>query len=241
MDFALLEEEGLSLDQKGIWKTTAGNEALLVSFEDISASDLRLSPESAPIPGEPFFTEAREKLSAFLKLHMEKGVVELAFQRSAGIYAGFLAPRLEAFRRAARGDDGDAVARAAREMAGCGPGLTPSSDDLLCGYLVFMPNEDGKRTAAKKIADSAASRTNDISAALLRRGGEGLFSEDILHLVACLCHNSTDRELTTAMERVAAFGSSSGCDFLTGLYFGMMDFGPQTADDEIRLRYINSN
>ena len=30
-------------------------------------------------------------------------------------------------------------------------------------------------------------------------------------------------ERLTAMERVASFGSSSGCDFLTGFYFGLLD------------------
>ena len=29
--------------------------------------------------------------------------------------------------------------------------------------------------------------------------------------------------ILTAMERVASFGSSSGCDFLTGFYFGLLD------------------
>ena len=58
---------------------------------------------------------------------------------------------------------------------------------------------------------------------LLRWAGKGHFSEDILALKRCLCCGGGEAERLTAMERVASFGSSSGCDFLTGFYFGLLD------------------
>ena len=78
------------------------------------------------------------------------------------------------------------------------------------------------RDAARKAAYRAAERTNDISASLLRRAGDGLFSKDVLSLIGCLGEGGPKER--AALERVAAFGSSSGCDFLTGLYFGILDF-----------------
>ena len=122
----------------------------------------------------------------FLAAAPEEGLARLALGRSDGLYAGLLAPRLEALRRAVRAGETETAARAARRMAGCGPGLTPSSDDLICGYLALLPSGGAWAGMAEAIAAAAARGTNDISAALLLRAGEGQFSEDALGLIGCL-------------------------------------------------------
>lgn len=76
---------------------------------------------------------------------------------------------------------------------------------------------------AETVASAAAAGTNDISAALLQRAGEGLFSEDVLALIGCLRRGNDGPELAGSLLRVASFGSSSGYDFLTGVYFGVPD------------------
>ena len=150
-------------------------------------------------------------------------MVSLAFQEADNPWTEFLSPRLLAFRRAVWAGGADGARQAARRIAGCGPGLTPSSDDWLCGYLAALPSAFRRDGTAALLAETAAEATNDISANLLRWAGKGYFSEDILALKRCLCHDSGAAERRTAMERVASFGSSSGCDFLTGFYFGLLD------------------
>ena len=51
----------------------------------------------------------------------------------------------------------------AEQMAGCGPGLTPSSDDFLCGYVASWPDEKPWKGFLKEITNAAALKTNDIS------------------------------------------------------------------------------
>lgn len=150
------------------------------------------------------------------------GLVSLAFQQNGNLYAEFLSPRFMSFREAVWSGDRGAAAYAARRMAGCGPGLTPSSDDLLCGYIAAMPKEMKKTGYASAIAQSAAAETNDISSSLLTWSGKNFFAESILALKNCLCFGP-DEAVQLALQRVADFGHSSGYDFLTGFYFGLLD------------------
>ena len=110
----------------------------------------------------------------------------------------------------------------AEQMAGCGPGLTPSSDDFLCGYVASWPDEKPWKGFLKEITNAAALKTNDISGSLLKHAGEGMFSEDVLGLLEGFANCDTE-QIRTALKRVACFGSSSGCDFLTGMYYGVID------------------
>ena len=107
-------------------------------------------------------------------------------------------------------------------LAGGGPGLTPSSDDFLCGYIVAWPENYPWEGFAETVTGAAASRTNDVSGSLLKHAGEGMFSEDVLGLLEGFA-NCDAEQIRTALKRVACFGSSSGCDFLTGMYYGIID------------------
>ena len=69
---------------------------------------------------------------------------------------------------------------------------------------------------------------DDIAKETMCRGNAGyeqvveMFSEDILQLLKGF--ESCDPALIrTALKRVSSFGSSSGCDFLTGMYYGVID------------------
>ncbi len=210
--FEGLPKEGMRVGAEGIFR----NEDILFSFKDAKKRSLKLEAPPA------WKAEALESLLVFLQRHREKGLVEMAFGEQNSIYAEFLAPRLRQFRMAARQKKERESVEAAWQMAGCGTGLTPSSDDLLCGYLAGIWPV-WPRSLVRRVADKAASRTNDISGALLRQAGAGRFSWDILQAIRYMEGECTDGQLESALEKVACFGSSSGCDFLTGLYFGIQD------------------
>ncbi len=212
-DYGLLEPGALALGPEGIM----ADGRLVVSFRSGAAVDLRLRPGPAPA------YSAAMAVRRFLACAPEAGICRMALGRSDGVYAQLLMPRLLCLRRGVLAGDADLAAAAARRMAGCGPGLTPSSDDLLCGYLAMLPGEGAWAGMAAAIAEAAAQGTNDISAALLIRAGAGYFSEDVLELAARLRAGEEGAPLTRTLLRVASFGSSSGRDFLTGVYFGVLD------------------
>ncbi|OUN23248.1 hypothetical protein B5G34_04460 [Flavonifractor sp. An82] len=213
MEQLSLEPSALALGSGGLWS----DGALAVDFASAPKVDLLL--RAGPTPP----LSAARSLRRFLACAPGDGLSPLALNRVEGPFATLLVPRLEVLRRAVRAGDSTAALAAARRVAGCGPGLTPSSDDLLCGYLSQLPRSSQWADLTAGLARAAAEETNDISAALLLRAGDGLYSEDVLALIACLRHGRDGQELTACLLRVARFGSSSGYDFLTGVYFGILD------------------
>lgn len=176
----------------------------------------------------------------------EGGLSALVTRCKSNVYADFLAPRLpRLFAAVAAGDAAEAGEAAAR-IAGCGVGLTPSSDDLLTGYMAMLHalsaigvlGEIAPITRA--IAERAAQKTNRISGAFLLQSGAGYVSEDVLHLLQLLCSDTDAQRVEQAAARVAAFGSTSGSDMLTGIVLAIIhhDGGKnsgQTGNQEKRL------
>ena len=188
----------------------------LFEFERIKVFDLRKTQTEILKP------MAANYIRSFLGHQEEKGIHGLLEGKMNDPFSVFLAPRIEAFRQAVQNENLDAVVLTAKQMAGCGPGLTPSSDDFLCGYVAAWPDEKPWKGFSKDITSAAAAETNDISGSLLKRAGEKMFSEDILQLLKGFESGDT-KQIRTALKKVSCFGSSSGCDFLTGMYYGVID------------------
>ncbi len=118
----------------------------------------------------------------------------------------------------------------AGSLAGCGVGLTPSSDDFLCGLMAALYaqaaagilTEEYAVKAAQALARGACPKTGEISAAFLRHAASGRFDESILALAAAFFSFATLPVLRQATKKLIAHGSSSGCDILTGFCFGLL-------------------
>ncbi len=109
------------------------------------------------------------------------------------------------------------VARGARMLAGLGPGLTPSGDDVLAGCLLALaalPDMDGA-SVREAIASSARHRTTHISTAYLDAAARGEASEAWHRLVAAM-GTSDAVPLISAARQVLAVGETSGSDVLGG-------------------------
>jgi Protein of unknown function (DUF2877) len=98
-------------------------------------------------------------------------------------------------------------------LAGLGPGLTPSGDDVLAGILLvaalterFTPSE------LRAAADTA--RTHDISRSFLRWAANGQSIEPVHDLLSAV---AAGRPTGDAEQAVAAIGATSGHDLLLGL------------------------
>ena len=118
-----------------------------------------------------------------------------------------------AVRRASQALNGHDLAGAVSHVAGLGPGLTPSGDDVLAGILVvgalterFSPSE--LRAAAN------TARTHDISRSFLRWAASGHSIEPVHDLLLAL---AAGRPTDDAEQAVIAIGATSGHDLLLGL------------------------
>lgn len=210
--FSLLGETPLRLDRQGLW---TGN-TLLIDLSPAQVVELRA--EKLPLPSP----RSVDALRDFLVHGPGVGLTPLVLGTTPDPFSEFLAPRLQHFRQVLWSRSRNGLLSAVKGIAGCGPGLTPSSDDWLCGYLAALPAAMDRKDLFQTLADTAAKGTNDISASLLRWSGRGYFSESVLELRRCLQSHDLPRQ-QAAFQQVAQFGSSSGYDFLTGYYFGLSD------------------
>ena len=123
--------------------------------------------------------------------------------------------------------DAPLAAKALEQLAGLGPGLTPSGDDFIVGYLaashsrcrlepVLRPFLNGLTAPVAGVA--AAS--NPISRQFILNALEGEFAEGLAAVVAAIAAHDQQRARAAA-ERLACLGHSSGCDSLLGLLFGL--------------------
>lgn len=120
--------------------------------------------------------------------------------------------------------DASGVTGAVAELAGLGPGLTPSGDDVLAGFLLALrlwPDAArllGARIVATLILGTAAPRTGRISRAYLWAARQGHASDAWHDLVRALSGSAEDA--TAAATRILQIGETSGADMLAGFLFG---------------------
>jgi hypothetical protein len=153
----------------------------------------------------------------------ETSLASLITGGTGNIYTKFLAPKLERLTYAVSLEAMEEAAQAAAGCAGCGMGLTPSSDDLLCGYFttLHLLFRAGQRTEAKAhistMAQAAAERTNRISGTFLLHSGMALANAAICDLDRSIFTFMDTAAANRAIGRVLAIGSTSGADMLTGI------------------------
>lgn len=115
-------------------------------------------------------------------------------------------------------DDLDA---AARVLAGLGPGLTPSGDDVLGGVLFALRAARGRMEEPRLAAVADGVETTIIARAFLRWAARGQALAPVHDLVGATVRG--DRDAARAAARaLAAVGESSGADFALGLRWGVL-------------------
>jgi len=144
-------------------------------------------------------------LAALLPALREDGVADLEpWQRNALRHARQL------MQGASTGSLGK-VRKGAMGLVGLGPGLTPSGDDFLCGFLLGLFIA-GERRPIRVILD-AAKATHRISRAYVWAAARGGAAEVWHRLLFALC---TARGWQQATRAILRTGETSGADALTG-------------------------
>jgi len=208
---AALANESIEIPEAGVIADCSGAERLDLSVEALAI--IRRSVNSRL----PVLRDALKGAD------VEFGVSALATGAGGNVYSEFLKPRFSELAAAVSDGDEARALTAAERMAGCGVGLTPSSDDLLTGYFTMLrvlrraQDRQGYDAILTRMAGRAAAKTNRISASFLLQSGEGLANEAVHSLIGAVFSNADDETVRRAAARVMSIGSTSGGDMLTGL------------------------
>jgi hypothetical protein len=143
--------------------------------------------------------------------------------------AARLAQALPRLTQATSERDFGGVIAAARELIGLGPGLTPSGDDFLVGYLAALwsrRREEGMEALLEALPARLAGllpSANAVSRQMLGDASLGRFPEVLVDAAQSL---DGAGDVGACALRALAIGDCSGADLLCGLLFG---YGPQWA------------
>jgi hypothetical protein len=137
-------------------------------------------------------------------------------------------PALRLLECASREQDITRVEEAAWRLVGLGPGLTPSGDDVLGGFIAvlallspYLSDDAAPRDAiVTAIVRAARPRMGTISAALLAYAVRGEVAEPVGTFLLALASESPD-ECLSAASRVLSIGETSGADTMLGLLLGL--------------------
>ena len=121
--------------------------------------------------------------------------------------------------------DIDGVIHAAEKMIGLGPGVTPSGDDILIGFLAGLWSIVGQDQSQISFIRSfgaelvqLAKQTSEISRTYILHATQGQFSSSFSHLAETI---ATDNDVEAATRTAMRVGHSSGMDSVTGLLIGL--------------------
>jgi hypothetical protein len=104
----------------------------------------------------------------------------------------------------------------AAQLAGLGGGLTPGGDDFLCGAMLSAWLAHPRPgSLCRVIAETSASRTTTLSAALLWAAAEGECSAAWHALLDALAQGD-DAGMNKAAQEVLIHGATSGADAMAG-------------------------
>lgn len=115
-----------------------------------------------------------------------------------------------------------AFSQGTKILNGLGPGLTPTGDDFLCGFLWGLSLFDDTSDIRETIYSTAQS-DNPLVRHFMRAAYEGLFFEHLKHFTMAVCMGDTDA-IQNAFTRVRSHGATSGLDTAAGLCWAFLHY-----------------
>jgi len=150
-----------------------------------------------------------------------------SFER-LNLFSSAAVKRIVGMENALRARDTRAVSEAVGGIVGLGPGLTPSSDDMLAGLVllcsVFAKNGGrvlGRGELVAALEDTPITgKTTTLSSEFLKQAAMGVGNEPVMSLCAALLTQGP-ASVETKTNRVLSAGETSGTDTVLGLCLGM--------------------
>lgn len=126
--------------------------------------------------------------------------------------------------------DMERVVRSGLELAGLGPGLTPSGDDYLGGLLfsahhlkaAYHMKFEKEADLLHEFLNKARPLTNRVSHTILSDLAHGHGPEPLHDLISLLLQGSTRQQLLASVKQLIRIGHTSGWDMLAGTLTGML-------------------
>jgi hypothetical protein len=106
---------------------------------------------------------------------------------------------------------------------GLGPGLTPSHDDIVIGFLLTL-NRYGRCPHNDLIIKEAHARTTTLSANLIECAAHGLADERLIRVVDCIF---TGDKNDHALDEMLGWGETSGVYALIGISIAVETLHPE--------------
>lgn len=152
-----------------------------------------------------------------------------AAAKKLNIFSSFASTRIVRLEQAFRSEKERTLRDAIVELIGLGPGLTPSSDDMLAGLILlcvlYAKNRGGANPArqliARVVAKEVHGRTTLLGEEYLRQAVSGRGNEAVMKTCAALLtggREAVERET----RRVLEIGETSGTDTILGIVLGTM-------------------
>jgi len=163
----------------------------------------------------------REKQLRSVEIHADKHL-----QRGAGVlFRQHVTPLITSLITSTEELDIQAASRAADKLIGLGPGVTPSGDDILIGFLAGLWSTRGHNqeqlafihSFGKRLIQSAR-KTCEISRTYIFHAVRGQFSKSLSLIAEAIANaEGVEQAMVTAMR----VGHFSGQDSVTGLLTGV--------------------
>lgn len=146
---------------------------------------------------------------------------------SEGAVEQRLRMRFEALVTGVLREDDFLVVEGVHGLLGVGPGLTPSGDDFLVGFLAGLMNSrrvncrNSIDAMARCLTQDASLFTTRFSAEYIKYAAKGLYHMYVIDLINAFKAGSCD-ELASAARQLITMGHYSGTDLLLGFAYGGM-------------------
>ena len=162
------------------------------------------------------------------------------FSEGTILHREILWPRIDSFVNSLEKESWEEVQRKLPEIIGLGPGLTPSGDDFLAGFLSAGAVIGRRSPEARRLFDQlgeiilreAKGRTTEVSMAMLEDAAEGEISEPMWDFLNSIYAGNMETS-SGIIEKILSIGGSSGEDQLNGLAAGFLFFQRFLSNEQI--------
>jgi hypothetical protein len=212
------KEFTISLNGAKIWRPTHGVKKPI---------DIRLVKRNLSLVKE--LASRRNEGFGQLVLHVENIISGVPFNdRQLNQVSRLGLPNIKSLVSAVKPEDLELVRQSAKNLVGLGPGLSPSGDDLLAGFMAglrwtfnsFNGDVHSVDEINRTIAH-VAEGTTMLSKQLLIRAADGEVNEAVEVLLEAILAGQIE-DVKTATEKVLVIGETSGVDSIVGILLGSL-------------------
>jgi len=152
----------------------------------------------------------------------------LSTEMQVDSFAGAALPRVSDFLLAVQERSYPRIRMSASNLIGLGPGLTPSCDDILAGFMASLRFAEENRIIAgdhitrviEEIASCVPNRTTILSEEYLMHAAVGEANEPVVSLLQRIL-TAGPGEVRSATRRLLSVGASSGTEIALGILLGL--------------------